>query len=114
MRGSYSRDLWYATTRTLCSALTHKRLVAMLALNLFCRNVFDWLVYCLLAASFCVHMTDVFHPSDHLHALSLRLFSVSIIFLWLRLMKHVRAFRFEHTKQVKFKLENPNPKRKLH
>uniref|UniRef100_A0A8C7XB16 Si:ch73-193i2.2 n=1 Tax=Oryzias sinensis TaxID=183150 RepID=A0A8C7XB16_9TELE len=66
MRGSYSRDLW---------------------------NVFDWLVYCLLAASFCVHMTDVFHPSDHLHALSLRLFSVSIIFLWLRLMKHVRAFR---------------------
>ncbi|XP_024152283.1 transient receptor potential channel pyrexia [Oryzias melastigma] len=66
MRGSYSRDVW---------------------------NVFDWLVYCLLAASFCVHMTDVFHPSDHLHALSLRLFAVSIIFLWLRLMKHVRAFR---------------------
>uniref|UniRef100_A0A3B3CR86 Si:ch73-193i2.2 n=1 Tax=Oryzias melastigma TaxID=30732 RepID=A0A3B3CR86_ORYME len=67
--------------------------VRVTALDFFCRNVFDWLVYCLLAASFCVHMTDVFHPSDHLHALSLRLFAVSIIFLWLRLMKHVRAFR---------------------
>ncbi|KAI3362884.1 hypothetical protein L3Q82_001922 [Scortum barcoo] len=57
------------------------------------RNVFDWLVYSLLTVSFSVHMADVFRPSLCVHTLSLRLFAVSIIFLWLRLMKHVRAFR---------------------
>lgn len=66
IRGSYSQDLW---------------------------NVFDWLAYSLLTASFSVHMADVFHPSVALHTISLRLFSITIIFLWLRLMKHVRAFR---------------------
>ncbi|KAM4599270.1 uncharacterized protein V3H82_003282 [Fundulus diaphanus] len=66
MRGNYSRDLW---------------------------NVFDWLVYSLLTASFSVHMADVLQPSRSLHTVTLRLFSISIIFLWLRLMKHVRAFR---------------------
>uniref|UniRef100_A0A3B5Q6J3 Uncharacterized LOC102220998 n=1 Tax=Xiphophorus maculatus TaxID=8083 RepID=A0A3B5Q6J3_XIPMA len=66
MRGNYSRDRW---------------------------NVFDWLVYSLLTASFCAHLADVLQPSVLLHTLSLRLFSMSIIFLWLRLMKHVRAFR---------------------
>ncbi|XP_038154279.1 transient receptor potential channel pyrexia isoform X2 [Cyprinodon tularosa] len=66
MRGTYSRDLW---------------------------NIFDWLVYCLLTASFSVHLADVLKPSSRMHALSLRLFSISIIFLWLRIMKHVRAFR---------------------
>ncbi|XP_067367513.1 E3 ubiquitin-protein ligase UBR2 isoform X5 [Channa argus] len=66
IRGSYSRDLW---------------------------NVFDWLVYSLLMVSFTVHVADVVSPSTCLHTVSLRLFSVTIIFLWLRLMKHVRAFR---------------------
>ncbi|XP_007542466.1 transient receptor potential cation channel subfamily A member 1 isoform X1 [Poecilia formosa] len=66
MRGNYSRDCW---------------------------NIFDWLVYSLLTASFCAHLADVLQPSILLHTLSLRLFSISIIFLWLRLMKHVRAFR---------------------
>ncbi|KAK2824751.1 hypothetical protein Q5P01_021926 [Channa striata] len=66
IRGSYSRDLW---------------------------NVFDWLVYSLLTVSFSVHMADVVSPSTCLYTVSLRLFSVTIIVLWLRLMKHVRAFR---------------------
>ncbi|XP_034538224.1 uncharacterized protein LOC117811856 [Notolabrus celidotus] len=66
MRGNYRRDLW---------------------------NVFDWVVYSLLTVSFSIHMVDVFRPSASLHTISLRLFSVTIIFLWLRLMKHVRAFR---------------------
>ncbi|XP_037553950.1 uncharacterized protein LOC119430587 [Nematolebias whitei] len=57
------------------------------------KNIFDWLVYSLLMVSFSFHMADVFHPSSCLRTLSLRLFSISIIFLWLRLMKHVRAFR---------------------
>ncbi|XP_053189500.1 transient receptor potential channel pyrexia [Scomber japonicus] len=66
MRGGYSQDLW---------------------------NIFDWLVYTLLAMAFGVHVADVLHPSASLRTDSLRLFSVTIIFLWLRLMKHVRAFR---------------------
>ncbi|XP_075993307.1 uncharacterized protein LOC142988149 [Genypterus blacodes] len=57
------------------------------------RNLFDWLVYVLLAVAFCVHMVDVFRPSAALHTASLRLFASTVIFLWLRLMKHVRAFR---------------------
>ncbi|XP_073337596.1 uncharacterized protein [Pagrus major] len=57
------------------------------------RHVFDWLVYSLLTVSFSVHMADVFRPSVLLHTVSLRLFSITVIFLWLRLMKHVRAFR---------------------
>uniref|UniRef100_A0A667XAH7 Si:ch73-193i2.2 n=1 Tax=Myripristis murdjan TaxID=586833 RepID=A0A667XAH7_9TELE len=66
LRGSYRQDLW---------------------------NIFDWLVYVLLAAAFGVHVADAVLLSDALHAASLRLFSLTIIFLWLRLMKHVRAFR---------------------
>ncbi|XP_070834208.1 transient receptor potential channel pyrexia [Chaetodon trifascialis] len=62
-------------------------------LRLWQQNVFDWLVYSLLTVSFSVHMADVFRPSVHFHTISLRLFSVTVIFLWLRLMKHVRAFR---------------------
>ncbi|KAK7140698.1 hypothetical protein R3I94_013090 [Phoxinus phoxinus] len=56
-------------------------------------NIFDWLVYLLLLAVLGIHLTDVFLVSEALRQNSLRLFAVSIIFLWLRLMKHVRAFR---------------------
>ncbi|KAK7944744.1 hypothetical protein WMY93_000472 [Mugilogobius chulae] len=66
MRGNYSRDLW---------------------------NLSDWLVYCLLGVSTAVHVADVVRPSNSLHVVTLRLFSVAVIFLWLRLMKYVRAFR---------------------
>ncbi|KAM6956620.1 uncharacterized protein FYW47_012571 [Aplochiton taeniatus] len=57
------------------------------------RNIFDWLVYILLTAVLGTHVADLFLLSDTLHSVSLRLFAVVIIFLWLRLMKHVRAFR---------------------
>uniref|UniRef100_A0A3B3ZNA4 Ion transport domain-containing protein n=1 Tax=Periophthalmus magnuspinnatus TaxID=409849 RepID=A0A3B3ZNA4_9GOBI len=56
-------------------------------------NLSDWLVYCLLGVSTAVHVADVIRPSDSLHVTTVRLFSVAIIFLWLRLMKYVRAFR---------------------
>uniref|UniRef100_A0A672TBC7 Transient receptor potential cation channel subfamily V member 6-like n=1 Tax=Sinocyclocheilus grahami TaxID=75366 RepID=A0A672TBC7_SINGR len=56
-------------------------------------NIFDWLVYSLLLAVLGIHLADIFLVSDSLRQNSLRLFAVSIIFLWLRLMKHVRAFR---------------------
>ncbi|KTG32942.1 hypothetical protein cypCar_00013010 [Cyprinus carpio] len=66
LKGTYSQDLW---------------------------NIFDWLVYSLLLAVLGIHLADIFLLSDSLRQNSLRLFAVSIIFLWLRLMKHVRAFR---------------------
>ncbi|XP_048858649.1 transient receptor potential cation channel subfamily A member 1 isoform X2 [Brienomyrus brachyistius] len=56
-------------------------------------NVFDWLVYVLLTAVFGIHVADVLIVETALREYSLRLFAVTIIFLWLRLMKHVRAFR---------------------
>ncbi|KAJ8014259.1 hypothetical protein DPEC_G00038410 [Dallia pectoralis] len=56
-------------------------------------NIFDWLVYILLMAVFGVHVADIFLLSGTLRDYSLRLFAVVIILLWLRLMKHVRAFR---------------------
>ncbi|XP_064411171.1 transient receptor potential channel pyrexia-like [Latimeria chalumnae] len=61
----------------------------------FCdfRNVFDWLVYLLLLVIFGIHVADIFIINTQLRLTSLRLFAVTIIFLWLRLMKHVRAFR---------------------
>ncbi|KAI7806084.1 hypothetical protein IRJ41_025892 [Triplophysa rosa] len=56
-------------------------------------NIFDWLVYVLLLSVLGIHFADVFLMSNSLRQNSLRLFAVSIIFLWLRLMKQVRAFR---------------------
>ncbi|XP_023676863.2 uncharacterized protein [Paramormyrops kingsleyae] len=56
-------------------------------------NVFDWLVYVLLTVVFGIHVADILIVESALREYSLRLFAVTIIFLWLRLMKHVRAFR---------------------
>ncbi|MBN3320295.1 PYX protein, partial [Atractosteus spatula] len=56
-------------------------------------NVFDWLVYLLLMVVFGIHVADIFINNISLRVNSLRLFAVILIFLWLRLMKHVRAFR---------------------
>ncbi|KAM8966809.1 uncharacterized protein RCH25_025436 [Pelodytes ibericus] len=57
-------------------------------------NVFDWIVYFLLLAVILTHIADVVvqHNQD-LHTSHVRVFSVTIIFLWLRLMKHARAIR---------------------
>ena len=57
------------------------------------RNIFDWLVYVLLIAVLGLHLADIFLVSGSLHMYSLRLFAVVVIFLWLRLINHVRAFR---------------------
>ncbi|XP_072007308.1 uncharacterized protein [Engystomops pustulosus] len=57
-------------------------------------NVFDWIVYFLLLAVILTHIADVVvqHNSD-LHISHIRVFAVTIVFLWLRLMKHARAIR---------------------
>ncbi|KAF3841594.1 hypothetical protein F7725_023545, partial [Dissostichus mawsoni] len=62
------------------------------------------MVYSLLAASFSVHVADVLQPCTSLNTCSLRLFSVSIIFLWLRLMKHVRAFSMQSVPSLLYSL----------
>uniref|UniRef100_A0A8C5N5B2 Ion transport domain-containing protein n=1 Tax=Leptobrachium leishanense TaxID=445787 RepID=A0A8C5N5B2_9ANUR len=58
-------------------------------------NVFDWIVYFLLLAVILTHIADiVVRDNPDLHTSHVRVFAVTIIFLWLRLMKHARAIRF--------------------
>ncbi|KAM5158169.1 uncharacterized protein ACMZJ9_009416 [Mantella aurantiaca] len=55
-------------------------------------NVFDWIVYFLLCAVISTHIADlVVQDNKDLHTSHIRVFSVTIIFLWLRVMKHARA-----------------------
>ncbi|XP_056378709.1 uncharacterized protein LOC130274414 isoform X2 [Hyla sarda] len=57
-------------------------------------NVFDWIVYFLLLAVICTHIADIVVQNNFdLHISHVRVFAVTIIFLWLRLMKHARAIR---------------------
>lgn len=56
------------------------------------RNVFDWLCYILLLASIITHVADVIAHSDLLARWHIRIIAVTIILLWLRLMKNARAF----------------------
>ncbi|KAM9308458.1 uncharacterized protein PAF06_012666 [Gastrophryne carolinensis] len=57
-------------------------------------NVFDWIVYFLLSAVIFTHIADlVVQNNSALHVSHVRVFSVTIIFLWLRVMKHARAIR---------------------
>ncbi|XP_069813214.1 transient receptor potential channel pyrexia-like isoform X2 [Dendropsophus ebraccatus] len=57
-------------------------------------NVFDWIVYFLLLAVICTHIADiVVQQNSALHVSHVRVFAVTIVFLWLRLMKHARAIR---------------------
>ncbi|KAJ8359465.1 hypothetical protein SKAU_G00159900 [Synaphobranchus kaupii] len=43
--------------------------------------------------AFGIHVMDIFFNENKLRVYRLRLFAITLIFLWLRLMKHVRAFR---------------------
>nr|AAI70078.1 XCAT2 protein [Xenopus laevis] len=57
-------------------------------------NIFDWIVYFLLLAVIVTHIADITVQSNtDMHTHHVRIFSVTIIFLWLRLMKHARAIR---------------------
>ncbi|XP_040210884.1 transient receptor potential cation channel subfamily V member 6-like [Rana temporaria] len=57
-------------------------------------NVFDWIVYFLLCAVIATHIADlVVQDNKLLHVSHIRVFSVTIIFLWLRVMKYARAIR---------------------
>eukprot|EP00105_Crassostrea_gigas_P041955 XP_019926103.1 PREDICTED: transient receptor potential cation channel subfamily V member 1 isoform X2 [Crassostrea gigas] len=55
-------------------------------------NVFDWICYVFLVASITTHLVDIFKHSETLARAHIRIMSVTIILLWLRLMKVARAF----------------------
>lgn len=57
-----------------------------------CRNIFDWLCYILLLVDICTHVVDVISHSEGVARAHIRLMAVTIILLWLRLMKNARAF----------------------
>lgn len=56
------------------------------------RNIFDWICYVFLIASITTHLVDIFVHSETLARAHIRIMSVTIILLWLRLMKVARAF----------------------
>lgn len=55
-------------------------------------NIFDWLCYALLSVCIITHVIDVIKPSETAARNHIRFMSVTIILLWLRLMKNARAF----------------------
>ncbi|XP_052775718.1 uncharacterized protein LOC128213734 isoform X3 [Mya arenaria] len=55
-------------------------------------NWFDWICYTLLLAVIGTHIADIISHTDQLARHHIRLTAVVIIFLWLRLMKNIRAF----------------------
>lgn len=57
-------------------------------------NVFDWLCYVFLIAVISTHFADIFAHSNLLARAHIRLTAVSVILLWLRLFKNVRAYAF--------------------
>lgn len=55
-------------------------------------NIFDWICYVFLVASITTHLVDIFVHSETMARAHIRIMSVTIILLWLRLMKVARAF----------------------
>ncbi|CAH1772535.1 unnamed protein product [Owenia fusiformis] len=55
-------------------------------------NVFDWICYFMLSVCVGTHIGDVFFHTDFLARLHIRIMAVTIILIWLRLMKNARAF----------------------
>ncbi|XP_078610224.1 uncharacterized protein LOC144881203 isoform X4 [Branchiostoma floridae x Branchiostoma japonicum] len=56
-------------------------------------NLFDWTLYLLLLVCITTHIVDVFAHSEELARWHIRIFALTIIIMWLRLMKNARAFR---------------------
>lgn len=55
-------------------------------------NWFDWFCYTLLLAVIGTHIADIAAHTDQMARVHIRLTAIVIIFLWLRLMKNIRAF----------------------
>ncbi|XP_041483954.1 transient receptor potential cation channel subfamily A member 1-like isoform X2 [Lytechinus variegatus] len=55
-------------------------------------NLFDWLIYISLLIVTLLHVVDIFVNASGLSTATQNIFAIVIIFVWLRLMKSVRAF----------------------
>ncbi|GFO19270.1 transient receptor potential cation channel subfamily v member 1 [Plakobranchus ocellatus] len=55
-------------------------------------NIFDWLCYVMLIVCMITHIADVISHTEAVARAHIRLMAVTIILLWLRLMKNARAF----------------------
>ncbi|XP_063968058.1 transient receptor potential cation channel subfamily A member 1-like isoform X2 [Lytechinus pictus] len=55
-------------------------------------NLFDWLIYISLLIVTLLHVVDIFVSASGLSTATQNIFAIVIIFVWLRLMKSVRAF----------------------
>nr|XP_054772159.1 transient receptor potential cation channel subfamily A member 1-like [Lytechinus pictus] len=55
-------------------------------------NLFDWLIYISLLIVTLLHVVDIFVSANGLVQRHQNIFAIVIIFVWLRLMKSVRAF----------------------
>ncbi|XP_052264627.1 transient receptor potential cation channel subfamily A member 1-like isoform X2 [Dreissena polymorpha] len=55
-------------------------------------NWFDWMCYSLLLAVIVTHFVDIGFHTEKIARAHIRLTAIVIIFLWLRLMKNIRAF----------------------
>ncbi|BFZ16281.1 hypothetical protein BsWGS_19321 [Bradybaena similaris] len=55
-------------------------------------NIFDWICYIMLLVCIATHVADIISHTEILARLHIRFMAVTIILLWLRLMKNARAF----------------------
>ena len=69
----------------VCYALLHEYL-------LYDRNIFDWVCYALLLVVIITHLVDIFHHSNTLARVHIRIMAITIILIWIRLLKNFRAF----------------------
>ena len=59
-----------------------------------CRNIFDWICYFLLLVSIVTHLVDVAYHTIFMARLHIRIMAVTVILLWVRLLKNARAFAY--------------------
>ena len=68
------------------------RIISVLHYSLIFRNWFDYICYAFLLACIVTHVVDIAHHTNMLALAHIRIMSITIILLWVRLMKIVRAF----------------------
>lgn len=56
------------------------------------RNIFDWTCYLFLMVVIVTHVADIIHHSEPVARAHINLMAITIILLWIRLMKCARPF----------------------
>ena len=69
------------------------------------RNIFDWICYFLLLVSISTHVIDVSYHTNFVARLHIRIMAVTVILLWIRLLKNARAFTFIGPPSCKIKTQ---------